>query len=184
MKFFIISDPHFNHMNIATYCDRPTNFTELIIKRCQERVSMDDTVLCLGDVFMHKAEGWAAIHPQLPGKWVLIRGNHDRKRSCSWWMDNGFEFACDSMIFKGCWLTHEPAESLPFGCHLNIHGHLHNIWDGFHVDPVDNTHLIRKLKNPWQRLFAIEYTDYCPIEFDHFVSHPDRYKSRGPNAQS
>jgi hypothetical protein len=36
------------------------------------------------------------------------------------------------------------------------------------------------LKHPWQRLFAIEYTDYRPVEFNKFVSHPDKYQSRGP----
>jgi calcineurin-like phosphoesterase family protein len=136
----------------------------------------------LGDVFIGKPEGWDQIYTQLPGRKILVRGNHDRNRSVSWWMDNGFDFACDSMIFRGMWLTHEPARTLPHGTHLNIHGHLHNIWHGFHKnDPETNWNFTRKkLYNSWQRLFAVEYTEYRPVEFDKFVNHPEKYQATGP----
>ena len=32
MKFYLISDTHFNHAKLETYCQRPANFTELLIK--------------------------------------------------------------------------------------------------------------------------------------------------------
>jgi calcineurin-like phosphoesterase family protein len=34
MKVYLISDTHFNHANIATYCDRPADFTDIIIRNC------------------------------------------------------------------------------------------------------------------------------------------------------
>lgn len=184
MKTFIVSDWHLNHGNIKTYCDRPEGFTDLILKRHNERVAKDDTVIHLGDVFIGKPTTWAEIWPKFNGRLILVRGNHDRGRSLSWWMDNGFQFACDGMMFRNWWLTHEPANSRPGGCEGNIHGHLHNIWDGFHPDPKDTLNdewlrLKKELKYPWQRLFAIEYTNYYPIEFDEFVVHPDKYKARG-----
>lgn len=175
LRTLLISDTHFNHANIATYCDRPASFTETLIKRWRERVDVEDRVIHLGDVFMHKADGWDVIWPQLTGYKILVRGNHDRKRSCSWWMEHGFQFACDGLRFRGCWLTHEPDAKLPEGCTLNIHGHLHNIWHGFQPDARQETHL----HHPFQRLFAVEYTNYCPIEFDEFVSHPRRYLATG-----
>src|SRR5690348_5355140 len=182
MRTLLISDTHFNHANIATYCDRPKNFTEIIIKKWNERVEWNNTVIHLGDVFIGRVEGWSAIYPNLPGKKVLIRGNHDRQRSVSWWMDNGFDFACDGLRFRNCWLTHEPDTSRAGGCELNIHGHLHNIWHGFAPNAGDekNAMQLRKLRNPWQRLFAVEYTNYMPVEFDKFVSHPDKYQARFP----
>lgn len=181
MRTLIISDTHFNHTKIATYCDRPENFTELLVKRCRERVKLDDLVIHLGDVFIGKPEGWDAIYPELPGRKVLVRGNHDRNRSLAWWMSHGFDFACDSMMYRGQWLTHEPANALPDGCTYNIHGHLHNIWHGFHPnDP--KAEQPTSLYHPWQRLFAVEYTNYCPIEFDEFVAHPDKYLARGIHA--
>jgi calcineurin-like phosphoesterase family protein len=182
MNFYLFSDSHFNHQNIATYCQRPADFTEIIIKRWNETVSKDDTVIHLGDVAIGKKSEW--IMPTLPGRKILVRGNHDRQQSCGWWMDHGFDFACDGMKFRNMWLTHEPS-SLADGCELNIHGHLHNIWDGFR-NPEDkrmDCFRERKLKNPWQRLFACEYTDYRPVEFNKFISHPDRYQARYPKVK-
>lgn len=138
----------------------------------------EDTIIHLGDVQIGKKSDW--IMPALPGRKILIRGNHDRQWSNTRWMEAGFDFACDGMRFRNCWLTHEPETSRASGCDLNIHGHLHNIWDGFHHDPVGDAHKYRKLNNPWQRLFAIEYTDYRPVEFDKFVAHPERYQARFP----
>jgi calcineurin-like phosphoesterase family protein len=183
MKVYLISDTHFNHTKIETYCDRPEDFTELIIRNWQNTVQPNDLVIHVGDVFIGKVEGWKAIYPLLPGRKVLVRGNHD-KHPLLWWMENGFDFACDSMVFRHVWITHRPAQSLPKHTYLNLHGHLHNIWHGFHKDEPDTEKINRagKLYNPWQRLFAIEYTDYRPVEFEHFLNDPDRYQARGPVA--
>lgn len=185
MRYFLVSDTHLNHDNIATYCDRPSNFTDLIIKRWNERVTWEDTVIHLGDVAIGPRSTVEHQIRSLAGKKILIRGNHDRNGSCGWWQDHGFDFCCDAMMFRNWWLTHEPAQNLPWTqderCLGNIHGHLHNIWNGFHTGNLKDPDILHdRLKFPWQRLFAIEYTNYYPIEFDEFVSHPDKYQSRGP----
>lgn len=183
MKVFLISDTHFNHDNIKTYCDRPDDFTSRLVWNWGRRVQPADIIIHLGDVFMHKAEGWRQIWPLLTGRKILVRGNHDRKRSCSWWMDNGFDFACDGLSFRNAWLSHEPAESKPSWADLNIHGHLHNVWHGFGAgEGEDQMRAVKTLRYAWQRLFAVEYTNYCPVEFDDFVMHPDRYQARGPKS--
>lgn len=176
MKFFIISDTHFNHAKIATYCDRPENFTEIVLKRWNERVTPKDTVIHLGDVAIGPREHIEGQIRSLNGRKILVRGNHDLHGSLSWWCDRGFDFACDAMTFRNVLLTHHPSD-VKFGCELNVHGHLHNVWDGFRKERIVATN---KLNFPWQRLFALEYTNYCPIEFNEFISHPDRYQSRGP----
>jgi calcineurin-like phosphoesterase family protein len=186
MKIYLVSDTHLNHANMTTYCQRPPDFTEQIIKNWQNIVKPEDTVIHLGDVLIGKKSEW--IMPSLPGRKILIRGNHDRQWSNTRWMQAGFDFVCDGLAFRQCWLTHEPADALPAGTNLNIHGHLHNIWDGFHsperlqrdkdflgIDPT------KQLKHGWQRLFAVEYTNYRPVEFDKFVAQPDKYKAVGPN---
>jgi calcineurin-like phosphoesterase family protein len=183
MKVYLISDTHFNHTKIETYCDRPSDFTERIIRNWKNIIQPTDLIIHVGDVFIGKVEGWESIYPQLPGRKVLVRGNHD-KHPLAWWMEHGFDFACDSMIFRHAWITHRPAHSLPKHTHLNIHGHLHNIWHGFHRDEPD-TRVINKqgrLHNSFQRLFSVEYTDYKPVEFEHFINDPDRYQARGPVA--
>lgn len=177
----LISDTHFFHDKIAEYCGRPKNHTELMAGNWNRLVKDDDLVIHLGDVQIGNKENW--IINQLPGRKVLIRGNHDRDHSCAWWMDHGFDFACDGMLFRNWWLSHEPAQGLPQGADLgNIHGHLHNIWEnaapnaGLEIDAPTLGHL----KNDWQRLFAIEYTNYAPVEFDKFISSPDKYQARWP----
>jgi calcineurin-like phosphoesterase family protein len=185
MKVYIASDWHLNHTNIATYCDRPANFTDLIMKRHNDIVKPEDLLINLGDVCIGKKGEVTELIKSMNGRKILIRGNHDRQWSCTRWMSAGFDFACDSMIFRNCWLTHEPADKLPTGTSLNLHGHLHNIWHGFHPDETwehgyETANSRTALKNPWQRLFAIEYTDYRPVEFDKFVMHPDKYQARGP----
>jgi len=145
-------------------------------------VRPEDTVIHLGDFAIGKKEHIGPQAKLLNGTKILIRGNHDKHGSLSWWADNGFQFACDAMVFRGCWLTHYPASALPRGCDLNIFGHLHNIWHGFHPDNGNKKESPKALQFPWQRLFAVEYTDYRPIEFNEFVSHPDKYQSRGPKA--
>ncbi len=204
MKVYLISDTHLKHAKMETYCQRPPDFTERIHRNIMNTVKPEDTLIHLGDVGINKAEDWEWMLHLWPGRNILIRGNHDRAKSCTWWMEHGFDFACDSMIFRQVLLTHEPAnaiiksdghrpygaleEGLPDGCTLNVHGHLHNIWDGFHsperlerdkellgIDPT------KQLKHKWQRLFAVEYTNYMPIEFDKFISNPDKYKARGPH---
>jgi calcineurin-like phosphoesterase family protein len=121
----------------------------------------------------------------IPGRKILIRGNHDEGHSASWWMNNGWDFCCDGMIYRGVWLSHKPSDFLPPGCNLAVHGHLHNIWHGFHPEENESPLPHRKLlKNPWQRLFAIEYTQYQPVEFDEFLQKPDKYLARGVNSNN
>lgn len=183
-KTYLISDTHLKHEAMKTYCLRPSNFTELIHKNVMNTVKAEDLLIHLGDVGIGKYEDWQWMVETWPCKKILVRGNHDENHSCSWWMDHGFTFACDSMIYRGAWLTHHPADALPAGTSVNIHGHLHNIWHGFHKNATDGSvesevYNTKHLKYPWQRLFAIEYTKYFPIEFDKFISKPDNYQARG-----
>lgn len=189
MKTFLFSDSHLNHENVATYCDRPANFTQLILKRWNERVRPADTVIHLGDVAIGKKSLVAEQLSILNGRKILVRGNHDRSHSCGWWMDHGFDFACDGMMFRNWWLTHEPAVRLPWqqgeNCLGNVHGHLHNIWHGFAPNAGEECEATKlgKLQHVWQRLFACEYTNYYPIEFDEFVARPDKYQARWPKTE-
>lgn len=188
MKTYLVSDTHLNHAKIKTYCQRPDDFTERINHNIQAIVKSEDLLIHLGDVGMDKEHTWTAATKAWPGRKVLVRGNHDNK-SCQWYMENaGFHFACDAMIYRGAWLTHKPwLGELPEGTHVNVHGHLHNVWDGFHceADPEkENFQFVEaarsgKLLKPWHRLFAIEYTDYRPVDFDKFIAKPDKYEARG-----
>jgi calcineurin-like phosphoesterase family protein len=198
MNYYVVSDWHLNHDNIKTYCQRPDNFTELIVKRHNQTVKATDTVIMCGDVCIGKKANAVDLIRSMNGRKILVRGNHDRDKSCGWWMEQGgFDFACDAFKFRQVWFTHEPAKALPEATIVNIHGHLHNIWSGFAYhgenahegagvinvltgQPFDKP---TKLDNEWQRLFAVEYTDYFPIELEKFLARPERYQSIGPKEQ-
>lgn len=173
---YLISDTHFNYDNIATYCDRPKDFTEIIIKRWNEVVKPEDLVIHLGDVAIGNRRTVKSLLATLLGKKVLVLGNHDRQHGPDWWMNQGFDFACQGMKYRNCWLTHEPSTSLADGCLINIHGHLHNFMDKQAADREKAMHGVYKPKE-FHRLFAIEYTNYYPVNFDKFVAHPEKYKA-------
>lgn len=184
MRYLLFSDSHLKHEEMRTYCMRPEGFTELIHKNMMQRLGADTSLIHLGDVGIAKPEDWVWMVRMWPGRKILVRGNHDRKKSCSWWQDEGaFDFACDGLKIRNCWLTHAPSTSLADGCQLNVHGHLHNIWDGFrpHHGREDPAYNNKTLRHPWQRLFACEYTGYAPIEFDEFIDHPAKYQATGPS---
>lgn len=191
MKTYLISDCHLNHAKIKTWCQRPDDFTERIDHNVMHTLKPGDLLLNLGDMGIGEPE----LYMKTVRKWkdygirhVLVRGNHDQK-SPQWYMDNGFDFCCDAMIYRGAWLTHKPwLGELPEGTHVNVHGHLHNVWNGFlPTDPEKEQEEFvfaaknGKLLRTFHRLFAVEYTNYFPVEFDKFIAKPDKYQARHPN---
>lgn len=85
---WVVSDTHFGHDNILTYCPwRKTWATTVqehdaaLIAAWRACVRADDWVLHLGDVALGPKNYAAAIRQQLPGRIVVVRGNHDRSLS-------------------------------------------------------------------------------------------------------
>ncbi len=158
MRIWLISDTHFYHAKMVEYCGRPINHTELIIKNWILAPAWDDLTIHLGDVIFGNSSKMKGILAQVPGKKVLIKGNHDRE-SLHWYMENGFDFACNAFIYKSVFFTHTPAKVLPEGTTINVHGHFHNAPTKYH----DFT------TSPINKLLAIEYTDYKPVLLENFV---------------
>lgn len=209
MTLFVVSDTHWNEKDgspMRTHCLRPENYTQLSLKRWRERVKPTDTVIHCGDVINGPKREVKAILESLPGRKIHVRGNHDREKSCAWWMENGMHLSVDSFVLRGVLFTHEPAnaiiksngnrpydmleEGLPLDCHTNVHGHLHNVFDGFMDEEryqrdkaLLGIDFKKQLQYPWQRLFAIEYTDYAPVSLDKFLAHPEKYQATGPKVK-
>lgn len=85
MKYFT-SDTHFNHANIIKYCNRPfasvEEMNEELIKRWNEKVTMDDEVYHLGDFGFFNSQtpekySMENILNRLNGRIYLVLGNHD-----------------------------------------------------------------------------------------------------------
>ena len=77
---FFTSDTHFGHENVIRFCDRPfatvEEMDEALIKNWNDRVTNNDTVYILGDMFF-RSKNPEQILRRLKGKKRLIVGNHD-----------------------------------------------------------------------------------------------------------
>lgn len=167
MKYYIISDTHFNHKEIIEYCDRPKDH-EVKLINSMSKISNKDCLIHLGDIcigsdsVVHKL-----ITDNVKCRKILIVGNHDSK-SYSWYMEHGWDFACDKMTIKYggkivC-LSHKP-QAWDGDWEINIHGHLHNLGHR------DNEY--KELKQ-WHRLYAPELFDYKPIELSKFIQRTNK----------
>ena len=78
--YYFISDPHFGHENILKMCQRPfesvEEMNEAMIDAWNQRVTGNDTVFILGDLF-YRCPDPEPILQRLKGKKRLIIGNHD-----------------------------------------------------------------------------------------------------------
>ena len=125
-QIWLTTDTHFGHANMVKLCHRPEDFEKRIIDNWCQVVRPEDIVIHLGDVTWHVKDYLDNVVAKLPGKKILVRGNHDEK-SLMYYMKHGFDLAVDSLSMKYRGLdilfTHEPKI---FHEHdINIHGHLH-----------------------------------------------------------
>ena len=88
MKIWLTTDTHFNHANMVKYCGRPVDFDSKIWMGFMSKIGAEDCLIHLGDFTMgHYDENMAHLTAIVPGKKVLIIGNHDRK-SAKWYMES------------------------------------------------------------------------------------------------
>lgn len=82
MSLYFYSDPHFGHAAVLSLSERPfasiAEHDAFLIDRYSHYVSAADTVYWLGDVAFCSRDRAREIVSGLPGKKILVRGNHDR----------------------------------------------------------------------------------------------------------
>ena len=98
---WVISDTHFAHTSILAYCpwratwaNSISEHDEAIIAAWRDCVGPDEVVLHLGDFSLGAKETVAEIRRRLPGRIILIRGNHDR--SLGSLRASGFDMVCSA----------------------------------------------------------------------------------------
>jgi calcineurin-like phosphoesterase family protein len=164
-KIWLISDTHFGHDRITSYCDRPYTWADLIIANWKACVGTDDTIYHLGDLAFVNGRNrctFQKMFSELPGRKILIKGNHDRA-SKAFYTACGFEYHKDSMLFQtignGVVLSHKPEKmEFPYANAINIHGHFHNnVAERWEAD-------LKALLTEKHLLFSLEETGYKPIE--------------------
>lgn len=160
------SDPHFFHNNIIRYCNRPFNdmfdMNDALIKNYFNNVKDDDIVVWAGDIAFSKITKSQELFKniKLPGKKILVLGNHDFEKNERDFRDVGIfdeislcegfsmNFNIDGQIVKkDILLSHYPIDKslLPENV-LNFHGHIHDAQKGL----------------PWVNL-GVEITGFKPI---------------------
>ena len=170
-KTYVTSDWHFKHKKmLEEWDDRPKDYEDQIISKYLSTVQEQDRVIFLGDMLFqpHKYKSWFAdLIRSLPGRKILIRGNHDdtKRFPDEYWEDDcGFDIVYNNYILIGSTLlSHYPIINsnpndnrfkdktqnlhdifIKEECIFNLHGHTHT-----YVNPdkrlinccVDNTRL-------------------------------------------
>ncbi len=154
---YIWSDLHLGHTNVIKYENRPFSSTEemnqTILDNWKKTVKKQDTIINLGDVaFGIDRDSLRDMITSMPGKKMLIIGNHDRGRSLTYWYDVGFDEVYKYPIIYDSFyiLSHEPLyvnDSMPY---VNIHGHIHS----------------ETITNPQKVNVSVECIEYVPILFN------------------
>jgi calcineurin-like phosphoesterase family protein len=164
---YVIGDTHFGHENIIEYCQRPfSNAEEMnneLVRRWNETVSDDDTVIHLGDVRHHpdpKTSAWWL--DELNGDIMLVRGNHDGDVG----QNAPFHTVTSCTIQHGKYQFYVEHEPVGFSG-WQIHGHSHN------NDKV-NFGFINRAS---QRVnVSVELINYEPLSLDKLVRFLERSK--------
>ena len=127
MTIWFVSDTHFGHENIISYCARPfscaAEMDEAMVERWNAVVKPSDKVYHLGDVAMRKSH--LGIVSRLHGKKRLIRGNHDIFDTKDY-LNAGFQEILGVRVMANVLFSHFPVHPGSLGRFLgNAHGHIH-----------------------------------------------------------
>lgn len=161
MNYWLTTDWHLGHENIKEYENRPDNFEELILKHHKEVIGKDDILINLGDTIFSNKINLKDYMSQIDcRKKILVRGNHDKCHTDSWFINNGFDSVCDIMAIKKVFLSHKPIELPPFS--INIHGHMHsgNMMDTSYYSYYSSHHF----------LLGLENTNYYPVKISDIIN--------------
>lgn len=176
--YYYVADPHFGHENILKLCQRPfdsiESMNEALIAAWNERVTGNDTVFILGDLFFRCADPEPILR-QLKGRKRLIIGNHD-----SSWMDKvdlqKYFVSVDSLLeitdgVRGITLCHYPLLTWKHKLRTYmIHGHIHN----------DTTSDFFPLLAVRERVLnaGVDINGFRPVTFDELVENNRAFKEQ------
>ena len=172
MRRWVIADLHFNHTNVIDYGNRPffdvDDMNEGLIKNWNNTVAKDDIVYVLGDFTLsRRKEVIKEFCERLPGRKVLIMGNHDTRKPADY-IECGFTTAVRRPILlePRVTLMHEPPQPEDIWYRMKyVFGHVHN--KPCEADKYGNCVCV-----------SVERINYTPVDLDKLLKTMD--PSRGP----
>lgn len=155
MTRFFTADLHLGHANIIRYCDRPFSSVgemgRVLLATWRAIVGAHDEVWVLGDLALNDVVASLELVKELPGRKLLVPGNHDRcwsghKKAVDRW--KGTYRSADLEVVDApvtlrlangtVLLDHFPYDSSPDQRHAAhwpvdnggwlLHGHVHTRW--------------------------------------------------------
>ena len=171
IKTYLMTDTHFCHERIINdFVFRPKNFKDKIIDNCQLSIRPQDVLIHLGDVIWGNKHQLIEINKQIPGRKILVRGNHDKTHSDTFFYNSGFSLVCQQLMIDNIILSHMPIELsedyISKGV-INIHGHFHNMpyerWEESLKDRLTDNHY----------LFSLETVKYRPVLLKKAIKNKD-----------
>ncbi len=123
-QVWFCSDLHLGHKNIGKFrsplvSSEKENNTRILLE-WKTTVNKRSVVYVLGD-FCFDRELFDSL--DLPGKKILIRGNHDNFQTEQYL--NFFDEVEGFVKYKGYWLSHAPIHPDELRGKVNLHGHVH-----------------------------------------------------------
>lgn len=106
---------------------------ETIIANWNVKVGTSDLVYHLGDFGMGQKDQWPKFRSRLPGKIILVRGNHDK--GAQYMRDVvGMDEVYDSLYIEldgvKVYMSHRPERGdLPQEVSYRLAGHVHSLWE-------------------------------------------------------
>lgn len=174
---FFISDCHFGHEAVIRRTHRPFSSLEemefVLIHNWNARVTDEDTVWILGDMFYHHKNPEIVLE-KLKGHKRLILGNHDegwsRKVDLNKYFDSVNRMAETMVDNHYATLCHYPMMDWknPYRTWM-IHGHIHNHSDMTYWPLI---------KSSFRMLNAsVEVNGYVPVTFDELIENNKVFKA-------
>lgn len=159
MAVLFWSDLHLGHRNILKFRFGKENATEddihkhalELLSNYKKIVTKRDIVYFLGDIVFDKK--YIPYLKELPGRKILILGNHDSEFFKTSELLEVFEEVLGCKRYKMFWLSHFPMHESELRGKLNIHGHTHNI-------VIPDKRYIN---------VCVEQTNYFPISLDEIM---------------
>jgi calcineurin-like phosphoesterase family protein len=157
MRHLAIGCLHLGHRRIIVLDNRPfrndIHMENEIALRWQETVRHRDKVYVLGDFCLYRDEAWATAYlSKLPGRKILILGNHDRWGKAKF-LRCGFEAVHKQLSIGNVVMSHRPLVQNPPSGFTNVHAHVHN----------------HSLSLPWLLNVSADVVNYTPYDITRLI---------------